>query len=73
MKMEPSFLKNEAYRPFVVSTMLLFIISTISVIGYTVLSPTHSVLDAAYMTVISTTVETSNNTSPDIAIAQNDN
>ncbi|MBI2213478.1 MAG: NAD-binding protein [Acidobacteria bacterium] len=53
--MSKGFLRNDAYRPFVVSTMLMLIIFAIGTLGYTFLSPTHSVLDAVYMTVITLT------------------
>lgn len=53
--MSKGFLRNPAYRPFVVSTLLMLIIFSIGTAGYTVLSPTHSVLDAVYMTVITLT------------------
>ncbi|MFA6956817.1 MAG: NAD-binding protein [Thermoanaerobaculia bacterium] len=53
--MSKGFLHNDAYRPFVVSTLLMLIIFSIGTIGYTYLSPTNSVLDAVYMTVITLT------------------
>lgn len=43
------------YRPFIVATLLMVIIFAIGTVGYTILSPKHSVLDAVYMTVITLT------------------
>lgn len=49
------FLADSPYKPFIASTVMMLIIFTIGTVGYTILSPTHSVLDAVYMTVITLT------------------
>lgn len=50
-----SLLMHELYRPFFISSILVAIIFVTGVVGYTIISPTHSVLDAVYMTVITLT------------------
>jgi voltage-gated potassium channel len=46
---------QELYRPFVISTVLMFGIFTIGVAGYMFFAPEASLLDAIYMTVITLT------------------
>ena len=48
-------LLDSPYKPFIASTFMMLIIFSIGTVGYTFLSPTHSVLDAVYMTVITLT------------------
>ncbi len=53
--MEQRIYRDETSRPFVIATAMMVAIFSIGTIGYTILSPTHSVLDAVYMTVITLT------------------
>jgi voltage-gated potassium channel len=50
-----AFLADSPYKPFIASTLMMIVIFAIGTVGYTFLSPTHSVLDAVYMTVITLT------------------